>query len=59
MAVPPPLPKSMRGIGLRAQVLPTGAVPLGAAGGSSVTLLHPPLNFSRCFNSDGEGVSAE
>ena len=27
--------------------------------GETVILLHPPSTFSRCFNIDGEGVSAK
>ena len=35
------------------------AASLRSAIGETVTLLHPPSTFSRCFNSDGERASAE
>ena len=27
--------------------------------GETVILLHPPSSFSRCFNTDGEGMSVK
>ena len=32
---------------------------VGLAVGETVTLLHPPSTFSRCFNRDGERASAK
>ena len=34
-------------------------VPVELAPDETVILLHPPSTFSRCINSDGEGLAAE